>query len=85
MSETALTMSSRAGTFGYASASKVAYLLYLFCRNSLNIEKPDHQMVAAKHIDALRVTLDSPQNSPSSAQDNEIVNQLRSLVLKYAA
>jgi len=85
MSETALTMSSRAGTFGYNSASKVAYLLYLFCRNNINIEKPDHQMVAAKHIDALRVTLNSPKNSPSSAQDNEIVDQLRSLVLKYAA
>lgn len=85
MSETALIMSSRAGTFGYASASKVSYLLYLFCRNNLNIDKPDHQMVAAKHIDALRVALDPAKVGTPSQQDNEIVSELRILVLKYAA
>lgn len=85
MSDNALTLSSRAGTFGYESTSKVAYLLHLFCRNHLRPEEPAHRLVAEKHIDALQSTLGNPQRNVITPQDHEIVCELRNLIDKYAA
>ncbi len=84
MSEIALTMSSRSGTFGYGSASKIAYLLYLFCRNNLRIDDPNHQMVMEKHIDALTSTIAMPKQDPSGKQGAEIISQLQKLSDRYA-
>ena len=40
ISEVALAINSRAGTFGYGRAAEVAYKLYLFCRNQLKPDNP---------------------------------------------
>jgi len=83
MSEAALTMSARSGTFGYSNASKVAYLLYLFCRNHMRIEDPAHQKVVDTHINALQTTLYNQQRDITTAQDHEIICELRNLIDKY--
>ena len=84
MSETALMLSSRSGTFGYNGASKMAYMLYLFCRNYLKVDHAEHQMVARKHISALQAALNKPQVK-NTLQDNDIIHELRNLTGKYVA
>lgn len=86
MSEIALTISSRAGTFGYSSAAKVAYMLHKFCLNHLRSDDANHQLVAQKHLDALKVTLtNAVQNKEPNAENEAVVRELQNLVAKYAA
>ncbi len=86
MSEIALTISSRAGTFGYSSASKVAYMLHKFCQNNLRTEEKIHQVITEKHLDALKVTLsNSMKYKEPSAENDAVVRELQNLVEKYAA
>lgn len=85
MSETALTISSRAGTFGFTGASRVAYLLHIFCQHHLRPERPTHHLVAEKHLDALKVTLSNNLAAEAPGNEDEIVRELQNLVEKYAA
>jgi CheY-like chemotaxis protein len=86
MSEIALTISSRAGTFGYSSAAKVAYMLHKFCLTQLRTSEKIHQVITEKHLDALKVILSNSVKSKEPNPDNEIVvRELKNLVEKYAA
>jgi two-component system, chemotaxis family, chemotaxis protein CheY len=85
MSEVALTISSRAGTFGFNSASRVAYLLHSFCQNHLKTDQTSHHIVTEKHLDALKVTLSNNLTAGAAPNDDEIVMELQNLVEKYAA
>lgn len=53
--ESALTIKSRSGTFGYRMASDVARLLYLFLSTSFVPTNPRHLTVMEKHIQVLLV------------------------------
>ena len=83
MSEVTLLISSRAGTFGYRSASKIAYMLYLFCRNKFKPLNKNHQVVIEKHIDVLQLSLAS--NIHNNDKDIvQVINELRNLETKLA-
>jgi len=85
MSETALAISSRAGTFGYQKAAKAAYMLYLFCCKNLDPEKPIHCVIAEKHIDVLQLALSETLRTTVPAENDEIMDELQHLVNKYGS
>jgi two-component system, chemotaxis family, chemotaxis protein CheY len=83
MGELALLISARSGTFGYQNASKVAYMLYLFCSNHLNPDKPLHCIIAEKHIEVLQVSLSDEAHKNQLDTDKEILEELKNLAEKY--
>ncbi len=83
--ELALTINSRAGTFGYSRASEIAYLLYLFCRNNLNPTIEGHRTTAQKHIDVLHVILGNQMRGDAGAMGQQLVLELKKLADKYSA
>ena len=83
--ELALTINSRAGTFGYSRASEIAYLLYLFCRNHLNPHNKDHFTLLQKHIDVLHVILGNQMKGDAGAIGQQLVAELKRLADKFAA
>lgn len=86
MSEVALTVSSRAGIFGYSSAAKVAYMLHKFCQNRLKTDEEIHQVIAGKHIDALKVTLSNGvKHKEPNAENEAVVKELQNLIEKYGS
>lgn len=83
--EVALTVNSRAGTFGLKSASEVAYMLYLFCRNQLQPGEEKHHLIVGKHLDVLQVILGEHLRGQNSEASDSIVKALQMLVEKYTA
>jgi two-component system chemotaxis response regulator CheY len=84
ISETILTIRSRAGTFGYTRASEVAYMLYLFCRNHFKPQEAIHRVIVEKHIEVLQVMLGNDVRSSNNAESGLIIDELRKLAAKYA-
>lgn len=82
LGEVALTINSRAGTFGYTQASEVAYMLYLFCRNQFQPQNLLHQTVAQKHIEVLQVILSNHAKGLETPGISEIIAALQSLANK---
>lgn len=80
MSETALTISSRAGMFGFEAAAKVAYMLHKFCHLRLSMDKKNHHVITGKHLEALRVTLRQPP-----AATTPVIDELKVLTEKLSA
>jgi two-component system chemotaxis response regulator CheY len=85
LGQAALTLNSRAGTFGYGQTSQVAYMLYLFCRNQIQPGNPAHHTIIQKHIEVLQVTISSDIRGKADPVTNEVVAALRRLVKKYTA
>lgn len=85
MSETALTLNARAGTFGYTRAAQIAYMLYLFCRNSLRPEDKQHHTVIKKFIDVLHVILGNQMSGSAGDIGAQVANELRNLTAKYSS
>jgi CheY-like chemotaxis protein len=82
MTEIALMIASRSGTFGYTRASEVAYMLYLFCRKQLDAHNPNHYTVIEKHIEVLQIIFG--QNIRNDEGDIVvIIRQLKALTDKY--
>ncbi len=79
MTDAALSVNSRAGTFGYSRASEVAYMLYLFCRNKLNPLNKEHLLIAQKHLDVLQVLLGNQMRGSAGTTGEQIVAELRKL------
>ncbi len=84
ISDVALTINSRAGTFGYWRAAEIAYNLYLFCRNSLNPADKNHHLIIKKHIDVLMVILGNQMSGDAGEIGLQIANELKSLIKKYS-
>lgn len=83
LSDIALTISSRIGTFGYEHAAKIAYMLSRFCREDLNPAKPAHSIIVAKHIDALEITLNATSKETNAQKKKQIIEELQLLTFKY--
>ncbi len=83
ISELALEVNSRAGTFGYSRASEIAYYLYLFCRNYGEPVRPDHHMIIQKHIDVLGVILGNQMRGAAGTLGQQAMDQLKMLTEKY--
>ena len=83
MTDTALSVNSRAGTFGYGRASEVAYMLYLFCRKRLNPLNKEHHLIVQKHLDVLQVILGNQMRGDAGAVGEQIVAELRKLAGKF--
>ncbi len=83
MNEVALTISSRSGTFGYTRASKIAYMLYLFCRKKLQPWNPNHIVVIEKYIEVLEIIF---SKKVSGEQDNivQVIKELSRLTTKFS-
>lgn len=84
ISDIALLVNARAGTFGYTRASEVAYGLYLFTRNRLNPENTEHHIVIQKHIEVLHVILGNQMRGNAGEVGAQIVKELKALVIKYS-
>ncbi len=82
ISELALSINSRAGTFGYVRAAEIAYMLYLFARNDMNPPLKTHQVVVAKHAEVLQVILGNNLRGDAGAMGAQIVIELKNLVQK---
>jgi len=85
ISEVALAINSRAGTFGYGRAAEVAYKLYLFCRNRLQPNNRAHHTIVQKHIEVLQVILSNNMRGMGGREGAQIAMELHNLVLKYAS
>lgn len=83
LSETALTLYTRAGTFGYHGAAEVAYMLYLFSRNRLDLKNHMHHTVVQKHNDVLRLIFANHMQGISGVGESAIIKELHKLVEKY--
>lgn len=79
----ALTINSRAGTFGYSRASEIAYLLYLFCRNQLNPGNKLHHTVVKKHMDVLQIIMGNQMKGSAGEIGDQLVKELKNLTEKY--
>lgn len=80
--ELALSINSRAGTFGYTRAAEIAYMLYLFSRNQMQPPSKGHHIVVEKHIEVLQVILGSNLKGDAGAMGAQIVAELRLLTQK---
>ncbi|NBO18819.1 MAG: response regulator [Proteobacteria bacterium] len=86
MSEAALTISARAGMFGFDAASKVAYMLHKFCHNRLRMEKKGHHIITEMHLDALKATLKNAREQKDPGAANALViKELQILTSKLTA
>ena len=84
IAEVALTMSSRGGTFGYKRASEVAYMLYIFCRNTFKSGVASHITVVEKHIEVLQIIFGMNIRSSDEGDIVQIISELKNLTNKYA-
>lgn len=84
ISDLALTINSRAGTFGYERASEIAYLLYLFCRCYMKADNTAHHQVAKKHVDVLHVILGNQMKGSAGELGNQMVVELKKLAEKFS-
>ena len=84
LGEVALTINSRAGTFGYDRAAQIAYKLYLFCRNKIRPDERTHQTIVQKHLEVLQVIFGNNVTGMGGRQGELIAMELHNLVLKYA-
>ena len=84
MKDSALSIKSRAGTFGRHLASKIARLLYLFLTMKYQGWQKVHHVIVAKHIDALKIAIllvDSDStNQSETALGRELVSELERLI-----
>lgn len=85
ISNIALTINSRAGTFGYSRAAEIAYNLYLFSRNNLDPKNKNHYLIIKKHVDVLTIILGNQMSGDAGTIGAQIVNELKSLIKKYSA
>lgn len=84
MSTIALVINSRSGTFGYSRAKEIAYNLYLFTRNKLDVQNQDHQIIVNKHILVLQIIFGNKMRGDAGILGAEVATELRSLIDKYA-
>lgn len=84
ISDTALTIGSRAGTFGYQRASQIAYMLYLFARNQLNPSNKNHHVVVEKHLQVLQVILGNQMSGDAGEIGGKVTAELKTLISKYS-
>ena len=80
--ELALSINSRAGTFGYARAAEIAYMLYLFARNQMEPLLRHHQVVVTKHAEVLQVILANNLRGDAGELGTQIVAELHRLTQK---
>ena len=79
----ALSIKSRAGTFGYHLTSEVARLLYRFVSTSYNAANLQHNMVVLKHVEALKVIFAGDLTGQDVTVGEELTKDLELLVFKY--
>lgn len=82
ISDLSLRISSRAGTFGYEYITRIAYMLYLFCRNDLQLHSPNHATIVQKHIEVLYVLMSQRLLGEKEDFTLEVVNELKNLTEK---
>lgn len=83
ISDVALTINSRAGTFGYSRAGEIAYNLYLFTRNKLSAQNKDHHLVIKKHIEVLQIIFGNQMSGDAGEVGTQIAVELKTLIKKY--
>lgn len=81
MREVALSIKSRAGTFGYVLASDVARQLYLFLCSDYDVSNAAHTTVLRKHIDTIKVIFASGMKGKDKL-GNEVLMELQRLIAK---
>ncbi len=82
LKERALSIKSRAGTFGYQIISEITRHLYLFLTSSFTPREREHVSLVRKHIDSIKVILASNLKKPEGV-GKEIVEELHRLIEKY--
>lgn len=81
---TAFSIKSRAGTFGYARASEAAASLYRFSTEVPFNSDGDYAAVLEKHVDALSTIFGENILGDGGAQGQALMGELKSIVQSYA-
>jgi len=81
MKEASLSIKSRAGTFGYALASKIARMLYLFFCTDYESAQAAHNLVVRQCVDALKISFSETLKAPNAVGD-ELASELQRLIDK---
>lgn len=84
LSGIALTINSRAGTFGYGRAGEISYGLYVFIRNNLDVKNRTHHLIIKKHIEVLQVILGNHMCGDAGLIGEQIAAELKALINKYS-
>ena len=80
--ETAVTISSRSGTFGYMAASKIAYQLYIFLRRHFEPREANHFKATTKYMEVMHfIFTHNLHNDESKIVD--LAKELQNLTEKY--
>ena len=82
ISNLALSINARAGTFGYSRAAEIAYMLHVFVRSTKVPLSVERRTVIVKHVEVLRVILGNDLRGDAGAMGLQIANELRRLVQK---
>jgi DNA-binding response OmpR family regulator len=82
--ELALSINSRAGTFGYDQVAKIAYMLYLFCRNKLQLQNEQHVTIVQKYVDVMYVIMSQRLLGEGDVIADEIIEGLKTMTEKLA-
>jgi two-component system, chemotaxis family, chemotaxis protein CheY len=83
--EAALSIKSRAGTFGYTRGSDIAGMLYTFCHKVYNRDNKYHLIVLEKHIQAISVVFSGRIKGDGGEIGAMLVRDLAKLIDKYSS
>lgn len=78
----ALSIKSRAGMFGFDMASNVAFALYVFLYHDCQPSNPSHLVILRKHLDVIKVLLAGKQIGNSRQMEEELVEELLKMTAK---
>jgi two-component system, chemotaxis family, chemotaxis protein CheY len=78
----ALSLKSRAGTFGYNLASSAAFSMYAFLFHDYTIGLDAHQLIAQKHLDVIKVLLAADKIGATDAMQQELLEELLKMTAK---
>lgn len=80
--QAALSIKSRAGTFGFDMAANVAYALYVFLYHDCKAHSSAHMLIARKHVDVIKVLLAGQKMGTSREMEEELVEELLKMTTK---
>ncbi len=81
--DAALSIKSRAGTFGYGRGSDIADMLYIFCSRHYDKENKYHLIILEKHIQAISVIFGGRIKGEGGDIGAMLVQDLGKLIRKY--
>ncbi len=84
LNNAALSIKSRAGTFGYACVSDIAWQLYCYCRAGSERGQTLRSEVLLKHAQSIKALIAHKITGDAGETGRELLKELRELTKKYS-